>query len=74
MPIAFFASAFVILALSVIVGWDSVALGVLLILSPFAGLLVLFVLLCLQGSRGPNRFGPDPSDPGSAADLAEVFR
>lgn len=73
-PIAFFAGAFLALALSILAGWGGIALGIVLILSPFVGLLALFVLLCLQGSRGPNRFGPDPRDPASVADLTEVFR
>jgi uncharacterized membrane protein YhaH (DUF805 family) len=28
--------------------------------------LVLLVFMFLEGTRGPNRFGPDPKDPGSA--------
>ncbi|HEX8058616.1 MAG TPA: DUF805 domain-containing protein [Novosphingobium sp.] len=31
--------------------------------------IALLVLMCLEGTRGPNRFGPDPKDPTSA----EVF-
>jgi uncharacterized membrane protein YhaH (DUF805 family) len=30
----------------------------------------LLVLMCLDGTRGPNRFGADPKDPVSA----DVFR
>ena len=33
---------------------------------------VLLVFYCLDGTRGPNRFGPDPKDAG-AAELAERF-
>lgn len=36
------------------------------------GLIVLLVLLCTEGTRGPNRFGDDPKDP--VGDVAEVFR
>jgi uncharacterized membrane protein YhaH (DUF805 family) len=35
---------------------------------PFVGPLVslgFLVLMCLEGTRGPNRFGPDPKDPNS---------
>lgn len=30
---------------------------------PYVGSLVLLVFMCLEGTRGPNRFGPDPKDP-----------
>jgi uncharacterized membrane protein YhaH (DUF805 family) len=33
--------------------------------------IVLFVFMCLEGTRGPNRFGPDPKDPNG--DLETVF-
>lgn len=42
----------------------------LLGLIPFFGGFVLLVFMCLEGTRGPNQYGPDPKDPGSA----EVFR
>lgn len=42
---------------------------VLLALIPFVGGLVVLVFMCLEGTRGPNRFGPDPKDPSGA----EVF-
>jgi uncharacterized membrane protein YhaH (DUF805 family) len=42
---------------------------VLLALIPFIGGLAVLVFMCLEGTRGPNRFGPDPKDPASA----EVF-
>jgi len=32
----------------------------LLVLIPFLGWFALIVLMCLDGTRGPNRFGPDP--------------
>ncbi|HET9640323.1 MAG TPA: DUF805 domain-containing protein [Allosphingosinicella sp.] len=31
--------------------------------------LVILVLMCLPGTRGPNRFGPDPK----GVDLADIF-
>lgn len=34
--------------------------------------LVLFVMMCIRGNSGDNRFGPDPKG-GSAADIARVF-
>jgi uncharacterized membrane protein YhaH (DUF805 family) len=40
---------------------------------PFVGFLAsiaLFVLMVLPGTPGPNRFGPDPKDPSSAAVFA----
>lgn len=30
---------------------------------PYIGGIILFVFMCLEGTRGPNRFGPDPKDP-----------
>jgi len=42
---------------------------VLLGLIPFVGGLIVLVFMCLEGTKGPNRFGPDPKDPGGA----EVF-
>lgn len=35
----------------------------LLLLIPILGWFALFVLFCLDGTRGPNRFGPDPKNP-----------
>jgi uncharacterized membrane protein YhaH (DUF805 family) len=33
---------------------------VLLALIPFVGGIIFIVFMCLEGTRGPNRFGPDP--------------
>ncbi len=38
----------------------------LLVLIPYLGGLVIFVFMCIRGTRGPNRFGDDPLDPGNA--------
>lgn len=41
---------------------------IVLSMIPFIGILVslgFLVLMFLEGTRGPNRFGPDPKDPGS---------
>lgn len=35
---------------------------VLLALIPFIGGLIVLVFMFLEGTRGPNRFGPDPKD------------
>ncbi|MEO6718100.1 MAG: DUF805 domain-containing protein [Novosphingobium sp.] len=43
---------------------------VLLSLIPFLGGLVVLVFMFLEGTRGPNRFGPDPKDPGTVATFA----
>ena len=40
---------------------------VLLSLIPFIGALIVLVFMFIEGTKGPNRFGPDPKDPGSAA-------
>lgn len=38
---------------------------VLLNFVPYVGGLILLVFMCIEGTRGPNRFGPDPKDPNS---------
>ncbi len=42
---------------------------VLLAFIPLVGSIAVLVFMCLEGTRGPNRFGPDPKDPAGA----EVF-
>jgi uncharacterized membrane protein YhaH (DUF805 family) len=44
----------------------------LISLVPFVGGIILIVFYCLEGTRGPNRFGPDPIAP--MGDLHETFR
>ena len=36
---------------------------------PFVGGIILLVFMCLEGTKGPNSYGPDPKDPFSE----EVF-
>ncbi|MFO6429047.1 DUF805 domain-containing protein [Erythrobacter sp. W302b] len=36
---------------------------ILLGLIPYLGGLILLIFMCLEGTRGPNRFGADPKDP-----------
>jgi uncharacterized membrane protein YhaH (DUF805 family) len=36
---------------------------------PFVGGIILLVFMCLEGTRGPNRFGPDPK----GADVSRTF-
>ncbi len=43
---------------------------VLLNFVPYVGGLVVLVFMCLEGTRGPNRFGPDPKDPANASAFA----
>ena len=38
---------------------------------PYVGGLILLVWYCLPGTKGPNRFGPDPLDPSGA--LSGIF-
>jgi len=38
---------------------------VLLGFIPYVGGLIVFIFMCLKGTTGPNRFGPDPLDPSS---------
>ena len=42
---------------------------VLLSLIPIIGGLIVLVFMLLEGTRGPNRFGPDPKDPNSGAEV-----
>jgi len=44
-------------------------LGTLISFLGFIGLIVLLVFMFLDGTRGPNRFGPDPKGP----DVARTF-
>lgn len=44
---------------------------VLLGLIPYIGGLIVLVFMCLEGTQGPNRFGPDPKNP--EGDLGDVF-
>jgi len=39
---------------------------VLLGFIPYVGGLIVFIFMCLDGTRGPNRFGNDPKDPTNA--------
>ena len=41
----------------------------LLVLIPFLGWFALLVLMCLEGTRGPNRFGSDPKGRINAANV-----
>lgn len=40
---------------------------VLISLVPLIGGIVLLVFMCLEGTRGPNKYGPDPKAPADAA-------
>lgn len=44
---------------------------VLLNFIPYVGGLIVFVFMCIEGTRGPNRFGPDPK--GDDGYHAEIF-
>ena len=43
---------------------------VLLNFIPYIGGLIVLVMMCLEGTKGPNRFGEDPKDPTSASVFA----
>ena len=43
----------------------------LLAFIPIIGAIWLFVLMILGGTRGPNRFGPDPVEVGEGGDLQD---
>lgn len=39
---------------------------VLLAFIPYVGSLIVFIFMCIEGTRGPNRFGNDPKNPNNA--------
>ncbi|MEC3950428.1 DUF805 domain-containing protein [Sphingobium sp. HWE2-09] len=45
---------------------------VLLNFIPYVGGIIVLVFMCLEGTRGENRFGPDPKQ--TAADVGDIFR
>ena len=65
--VGLFALAILILSIAVQVrrfhDQDRSGWMVLIGLIPYVGGLILLVFMCLEGTRGPNRFGPDPKDP-----------
>lgn len=46
--------------------------SIIAMLGYWAGTIVLIVFYCMPGTRGTNRFGPDPL--GSTVDLAQTFQ
>jgi len=46
---------------------------VLLGFVPYVGALVIIVFMCLPGTKGDNRYGPDPLDPEGVERLGKVF-
>ncbi len=52
---------------------DRSAWWLLLVFLPIIGWIWLFVLYVTEGTRGPNRFGPDPKDPHGTLDIDRVF-
>jgi uncharacterized membrane protein YhaH (DUF805 family) len=44
---------------------------VLLNFIPYVGGLIVFVFMCMDGTKGENRFGPDPKQ--TAVDVADIF-
>lgn len=67
-------SLFVSLAAAASPSTTAVLLNALFSGLQLIGLLVLIVFYCLEGNRGPNRFGPDPKGASDLGDLNEVFR
>jgi uncharacterized membrane protein YhaH (DUF805 family) len=49
-------------------------IDLILSLASLVASVALLVFLLLDGTRGPNRFGPDPKDPAAGRNLEEVFR
>jgi uncharacterized membrane protein YhaH (DUF805 family) len=42
---------------------------VLLQFIPYAGGIIMIVFMCIEGTRGPNRFGEDPKGVGGLSDV-----
>ena len=38
---------------------------------PYIGGLIMLVFMCIEGTQGPNQYGPDPKDPNWDADVFE---
>jgi uncharacterized membrane protein YhaH (DUF805 family) len=74
LPIGFYGIGAILFFAAVGGGGGALALvGGVLMFVGFIAAIVLLVWFCLQGTAGPNRFGPDPLDPSGSADLEEVF-
>lgn len=50
---------------------DRTAWWILLVFIPILGWIALLVFACQEGTRGSNRYGPDPKDP--SGDLEAIF-
>ena len=40
---------------------------------PYIGGIVVFVFMCLEGTKGPNRFGEDPKGATANQNVADIF-
>lgn len=47
---------------------------ILINLVPTIGSIIVLVMMCIEGTRGPNRYGPDPKDIHGDDGVADVFR
>ncbi|MDZ3831226.1 MAG: DUF805 domain-containing protein [Sphingopyxis sp.] len=72
-PLGIFALATIIPSIAVAVrrlhDQDKSGWFYLLSFIPYVGGIILLVFMCIDGTRGPNRFGPDPK--GGSADIFE---
>ena len=74
LPVPFYLVGAVILAIGAINGEAGQAMiGMIAFVLGFVCAIVLLVFYCLDGTSGPNRFGPDPKDPHGEMDVEEVF-
>jgi uncharacterized membrane protein YhaH (DUF805 family) len=71
-PILIFAAAIIVPSIAVQVrrfhDQDKSGWFVLLALIPLVGGLIVLVFMCLEGTRGPNQYGPDPKGAGGGFD------
>jgi uncharacterized membrane protein YhaH (DUF805 family) len=69
--ILYYGSSLLSFSLTPVIGTASVIVSGVLSLIWFVTAIIFLVFACLDGTRGPNRFGPDPKGPDS--DLESVF-
>ncbi len=50
-------------------GWFVVLFMFLIVFLSIVGWIVLAIFMCIDGNRGPNKYGDDPKDPSSVGDI-----
>jgi uncharacterized membrane protein YhaH (DUF805 family) len=50
-------------------GWVGGLIYASILIFSFISLIVVLIFMCIDGKRGPNKYGPDPQDERNAADI-----